>query len=58
MLKRTKELFASSSLFNDLDEARLQLLDGGNVVREDTHVARLCGKVDLNAVLLFSHGRC
>jgi hypothetical protein len=46
----TEELLAASRLLDNLNETRLQLLDDGNVVGEDTHVAGLCGNVDLDTV--------
>jgi hypothetical protein len=48
---RTEELLAGAGLLNDLNETRLELLDGGNVVGEDTHLTGLGGNVHLNAVL-------
>lgn len=49
-MKRTEELLAASGLLNNLNEAGSQLLDGGNVASEDTHVTSLGGDVDLDAV--------
>lgn len=49
--KHTEVLLAATALLNDLDQTGLQLLDGGNVVGEDTHVTRLGGQVDLNDIL-------
>jgi hypothetical protein len=43
-------LFAAAALLNDLDEAGLQLLNGGDVLGEDTHLSGLGGNVDLYAV--------
>lgn len=48
--KRTEELLAAGGLLDNLNEAGSQLLDGGNVAGEDTHVTSLGGNVDLNAV--------
>ena len=47
---RTEELLAATLLLDDLNQARLQLLDRRNVRGEDTHIARLGGDVDLNTV--------
>ena len=38
---RTKELFAATALLDDFDQTGLELLDGGNVVRENAHLAGL-----------------
>ena len=46
----TEELLATTAFLNDLDESWLQLLDGWDVVGEDTHLTSLCGKVDLDTV--------
>ncbi len=48
---RTEELLAAAALLNDLDQAGLQLLDGGNVVGEDTHLSGFRGDVDLDDIL-------
>ena len=48
---RQEELLAAAALLNDLDQAGLELLDGGHVIGEDTHVAGLGGDVDLDDVL-------
>jgi hypothetical protein len=48
-LGRTEELFASTRLLNNLHKTWLQLLDGWNVVGEDTHLAGFGGHVDLDA---------
>ena len=45
--QRTKELLNSAGLLH-LNNARSEGLDGRNVVGEDTHLARLCGNVDLD----------
>ena len=47
----TEELLAAAALLNNLDQARLQLLDGGNVVGQDTHLSGLGGEVDLDDIL-------
>jgi len=44
----TEELLAAATFFNDLDQTRLQLFNGWNVVRQDTHLARFRRDVDLN----------
>lgn len=46
----TEELLALAALLNDLNEARLQLLDGGDVVGENTHLSGRGGDVNLNTV--------
>jgi hypothetical protein len=45
---RTEELLVGTTLLNDLNETGLQLLNGGNVVGEDTHFSGLGGDVDLD----------
>ena len=52
-IRRTEELLAGTGLLDDLNETRLELLDGGNVVGEDTHLTGLGGNVHLNAVLKY-----
>lgn len=47
---RTEVLLGSTALLNDLNETRLQLLNGGNVVGKDTHLTGGGGDVDLGAV--------
>jgi hypothetical protein len=47
----TKELLASTTLLNDLNESRLQLFDRRNVICEDTHLAGLRRNVDLDNIL-------
>ena len=47
---RQEELLVAAGLLDDLNQTRLQLLDGGDVVGENTHVTGLGGKVDLDAV--------
>lgn len=49
--EHTEVLLAAAALLDDLDQTGLQLLDGGNVVGEDTHVSRLGGQVDLDDIL-------
>lgn len=48
--KRTEELLGTA-LLDDLDQTGLQLLNRGDVVREDTHLARLGGDVNLDDVM-------
>lgn len=48
---RTEELLAAARLLDDLNETRLQLLDGWNVVGENTHLSGLGWDVDLHTVL-------
>ncbi len=55
-LRRTEELLAASALLNDFDKTGLQLLDGGNVVGEDTHLSGLGGDVDLDDILRLVDG--
>lgn len=45
----TEELFASTTLLNDLHKPRFQLLNGRHVVGKDTHISRLSRYVDLDA---------
>jgi hypothetical protein len=47
----TEELFASTTLLNNLNESRLQLLDGRNVVCEHTHFAGFRREIDLDNIL-------
>ena len=49
---RTEVLLGGATLLNNLNETRLQLLDGGNVVGKDTHLTRLSGDVDLDTVVM------
>lgn len=51
----TEELLGTA-LLDDLDDAGLELLNGGNVVGEDTHLTRLGGDVDLDDVLRLVDG--
>ena len=48
---RTEVLLAGTALLEDLNETGLELLDGGNVVGEDTHVTGGGGDVDLGTVI-------
>lgn len=48
---RTEELLGATGLLNNLNHTRLQLLNRGNVVGENTHLARLRGDVDLDDLL-------
>lgn len=48
---RTEELLGGTALLDDLDETGLELLNGGNVVGEDTHLTGLGGDVDLDTGL-------
>ena len=43
-------MFASSTLLNDLNQTRFQLLDGGDVAGQDSHFARFGWYIDLHAV--------
>jgi hypothetical protein len=47
---RTEELFAAAALLNNLDESRLQLLDGRNMVCKNTHFTGFSGNVDLDDI--------
>lgn len=49
--RRTEELLAAATVLDDLNQTGLQLLNGGNVVGEDTHLSGLGGDVDLNNIL-------
>jgi hypothetical protein len=51
MIGRTEVLLGGAALLNDLDETGLELLDGGNVVGEDTHLTGGGGDVDLGTVI-------
>lgn len=53
---RTEELLSAATFLNDLDQTGFQLLDGRNMVRKNTHLARLSGNVDLNDVLRLING--
>ena len=59
---RQEELLAAALLFNNLDQTRLQLLDGGDVVGQDTHVTGFRGQVDLDAApclsSVFARSQC
>ena len=47
---RTEKLLVGTTLLDYLNETGLELLDGGNVVGEDTHLSGLGGDVDLDTV--------
>jgi len=51
MSKRTEELLAATSLLDDLDKTRLELLDGRDMVGQDTHLTRLGWDIHLYAVV-------
>lgn len=55
---RTEVSLAAATILDDLDHARLQLLNGGNVVGQDTHISRLGGDVDLDDALGLVDGLC
>ena len=46
---RTEKLFGASALFNHFNKTWFKLLDGRNVVREDTHFTGFSWQVDLDA---------
>lgn len=46
-----EELLGGAALLDNLDHAGLELLDGRDVVGEDTHVTGLRGNVDLDDIL-------
>jgi hypothetical protein len=48
---REEELLRASGLLDNLNQTRLQLLNGRNVVGEDTHLSRLGGDVDLDDIV-------
>ena len=48
---RTEELLVGTALLHDLNETGLQLLNGGNVVGENTHLTGLGGDVNLDTVV-------
>lgn len=54
--RHTEELLVTAGLLDDLDDTGLQLLDGRNVVGEDTHLAGLSGDVDLDDILRLVNG--
>lgn len=57
--KPTEVLLVATALLNDLDQTRLQLLNGRDVVGENTHVSGLGGQVDLDDILGLVEGlRC
>ena len=45
--RRTEELFASTTLLNDLDKPRFQLFNRRNMVGKNSHFTRLGWNVDL-----------
>lgn len=47
----TEVLLGGTTLLKDLNEAGLQLFDGGNVVGENTHLTGGGGDVDLGPVV-------
>lgn len=47
----TEELLAGAAFLHDLNETGLELLDGGNVIGEDTHLTGLSGDVHLDTVV-------
>ena len=53
-VRRTEELLAPTTLFNDLNQARLQLLNGRDVVGKNTHLPRFSGYVDLYSMFMKS----
>lgn len=50
MVGRTEELLAGTTLLDDLNETGLELLNGGDVVGENTHLSGLGGDVDLDTI--------
>lgn len=50
MVGRTEELLAGTTLLNDLNETGLELLNGGDVVGENTHLSGFGGDVDLDTI--------
>jgi hypothetical protein len=50
-VKRTEELLAGTAFLDDFDQTGLQLLDGRDVVGEDTHLTGLGRNVDLDDIL-------
>jgi hypothetical protein len=48
---RTEVLLVGTALLEDLNETGLELLDGRNVVGEDTHLTGGGGEVDLGTVI-------
>lgn len=47
----TEELLGAAALLNNLNNTRLELLNGRNMVGQDTHLTRSSRDVDLNDVL-------
>lgn len=54
----TEESLAGAAVLDDLDHAGLQLLNGRDVVGQDTHISRLGGDVDLDDALRRVDGLC
>lgn len=46
-----EELLGATGLLNDLDQSWLELLDGWDVVGENTHLSGVGGDVDLDDIL-------
>lgn len=56
-VQRTEELFAATTLLNDLDQTGLQLFDRRDVLCEDTHFSGLGGNVNLDTVAVEASAR-
>lgn len=54
----TEESLAGAAVLDNLDHAGLQLLNGRDVVGQDTHISRLGGDVDLDDALRRIDGLC
>ena len=52
IIGHTEELLASAAFLQNLNETGLELLDGGDVVGEDTHLTRLGWDVDLDTIVV------
>lgn len=52
IIGHTEELLASAALLQNLNETGLELLDGGDVVGENTHLTSFGGDVDLDTVVV------
>lgn len=50
-IERTEEVLGSATLLNNLNKTGLELLNGGDVVGKDTHLAGGGGDVDLGPVV-------
>ena len=48
--RRTEKLRVSTVLLDNLHQPRLQLLNGRNVIRQNTHLSGLGGNVDLDTI--------